>query len=378
MEIKKDVTALQEAIQNNAKKSFNRWTIENAWDYPDKELDFGGVILDSDHGPVLTENGIMQIPGAGKSGKSTLLFNIVYGLALGRDILSLRIGRPYKVLYLNGENSGRTLRDRLLSLRDYYGVDDDAERLVKENFLFASKRLLLPRKEALNDLAGNISDIQPEIVIIDPLKNFYDGEENSADDMRKFMQAIRGVIEEFNVTVIIVHHTGKKKNEHDLYIGRGSSVLADDAEVTAAYSRDTSSKDRYSLSIIGRNCEEFTLHLARHADKPYVFYQADKPRPEPDYKTVAILDALPQRFSTKDFHNEAERQSLSESTAKRRLENCVNEFGLLKKLRRGEYEKVSLRSNSIIDPDELIRVKGSTPIGSDLLTQTQETDKEPF
>ena len=374
--IQRNAAALQQAIEDEGKRSFNKWPIENAWDYPDKKLDFGAVIIDSEHGAVLTEKGIMQITGAGKTGKTMLLFNLTFALALGRNYLSFQINKSYKVLYLNGENSGRTLQERLKLLRDYYGVDDEAEQLIRENFLFVSKGLLLPRKEALNDLKGNISEIQPEIVIIDPLKNFFDGEENSADDMRKFMQAIRQVVEEHNVTVVILHHTGKKKNENDLYTGRGSSVLADDAEITAAFSKDARNKGRFNLSVTGRNCEEFSLHLMRPQDKYFLYHEADKPRPEPDYITVAILDALPQRFSAKDFNNEAERQGLSESTAKRRLENCVNEFGLLKKLRRGEYENVSLRSNSIIDPDEPIRVKGSTPIGSDLLTQTQKTDKE--
>ena len=67
--------------------------------------------------------------------------------------------------------------------------------------------------------------------------------------MRKFMQAIRQVIEECNATVIIIHHTGKKKNENDLYTGRGSSVLADDAEVTAAFSKDSGNKGRFTLSV---------------------------------------------------------------------------------------------------------------------------------
>ena len=78
----------------------------------------------------------------------------------------------------------------------------------------------------------------------------------------------------------------------------------------------------------------------RPEDKYFLYYEADKPMPEPDQSTKAILEALPQRFSTKDFQSQAERQGLSESTAKRRLELCVYEFQLLIKPRRGEYEKV--------------------------------------
>ena len=119
-----------QATENEGKRKYDKWLIENAWDYPDKKLDFGAVIIDSERGPVLIEKGIMQLTGAGKTGKTMLLFNLAYVLALGRNYLSFQINMPYKVLYLNGENSGRTLQERLKLLRDYYGVDDDAEHLI--------------------------------------------------------------------------------------------------------------------------------------------------------------------------------------------------------------------------------------------------------
>lgn len=338
-EVQPDAAKFVEEIRREGIHDFRKWTVENAWDFPDKELKFGAVIIDSEHGPVLTEKGIMQLTGSGKIGKSTLLFNLVYGFVLGRDILSFKVNRPFRILYLNGENSGRTLQDRFRQLRNYFSVDEKSRKLIQENFLFVSVRLLLPKMESLKALRENISEIQPEIVIIDPLKNFFDGEENSADDVRKFMQAIRQIIDELNITVILVHHTGKKQNENDLYSGRGSSVLADDAEVTAAFSRDVSNKGRFNLSVIGRNCEEFSLHLMRDADTPYLFCETNRPKLKPAHSTLAILEALPQKFSTKVFIAEAKKKELSESTAKRRLEDCVTEFQLVKKVRRGEYEK---------------------------------------
>ncbi len=376
---RRDAADLQQAIENEGKRNFNKWIIENAWDYPDKKLDFGAVIIDTEHGAVLTEKGIMQITGAGKTGKTMLLFNLAFALALGRNYLSFQINKPYRVLYLNGENSSRTLQERLKLLRDYYGVDDEAEQLIRENFLFVSKGLLLPRKEALTDLKGNISVIQPEVVIIDPLKNFFDGEENSADDMRKFMQAIRQVVEEHNVTVVILHHTGKKRNENDLYTGRGSSVLADDAETTAAFSKDTSSKGRFKLSITGRNCEEFTLCLVRPEDRYFLYHEADKPEPQPDYITVSILEKLPEQFSTQDFVNEAERQGIPDRTAKRRLSECASEFGLLRRLKQGHYEKVLLMPENTIGISGMkVCAKMPFPIGVGTMAQTSETDGKAF
>jgi len=186
-------------------KGFKVWTIENAVDFPDKELLQGDVILNSDKGAVLTAGGILQLTGAGKIGKSMLLLNLCYGLALGRDTLGFGIGKARKVLYVNGENSALTMQSRLRYLSDYYCIDDEQADSIRGNLLFASTGLLLPKPEAMAEIRGNLAEVKPEVLILDPLKNFYSGEENSADNMREFMAAVRLLIQQFNITVIIVY-----------------------------------------------------------------------------------------------------------------------------------------------------------------------------
>lgn len=348
-----------DAVRNEV-RGFNVWTVENFYEFPDKVLALGDVILDSEDGAVLTAGGVLQLTGAGKIGKSMLLLNLAYGLALGRDTLNFRIDKPRRVLYLNGENSPGTMQERLRCLRDYYCIDHEEAERVRQNLLFASTGVMLPRSEAREEMRGNLAEIRPEILILDPLKNFFSGEENSADNMREFMGAIRQLMAEFSLTVIIVHHTGKRQHENNLYSGRGSSVLGDDAETTVSFQKDASEKGRFTMSVTGRNCDEFTLHIVRQPERWFLYSLADAPEPKPDHTLIEILDGLPDEFRTGQFYEATERKGLSDSTAKRRLADA-REMGLIEVVARGVYRKGSVRSH----PKEMNRLTQNGSEGSD-------------
>ena len=330
-------TVLQE-VKKEA-KGFKVWSIENAYDYPDKLLNHGDIILNSDHGAVLTAGGILQLTGAGKTGKSMLLLNLCYGLAMGKDTLGFGIEKARKVLYINGENSALTMQERFKLLREYYCIDSEQTDKARENLLFASTSLLLPKPEAMREIEGNLSEVRPEILILDPLKNFYSGEENSADNMREFMAAVRVLIEKFSLTVIIVHHTGKKQNENNFYSGRGSSLLADDAETTASFQKDANNKGLFNLFVTGRNCDEFTVHLTRQPERWYLYSLTDKPEPLPDHTLIEIIGLLPDKFTTGQFHEAAVTKGLSVRTAGNRIRTALD-AGLITKVVQGNFRKV--------------------------------------
>ena len=356
-------------------KGFKVWTIENAVDFPDKELLQGDVILNSDKGAVLTAGGILQLTGAGKIGKSMLLLNLCYGLALGRDTLGFGIGKARKVLYVNGENSALTMQSRLRYLSDYYCIDDEQADSIRGNLLFASTGLLLPKPEAMAEIRGNLAEVKPEVLILDPLKNFYSGEENSADNMREFMAAVRLLIQQFNITVIIVHHTGKKQNDNSFYSGRGSSLLADDAETTASFQKDTNNKGLFNLFVTGRNCDEFTLHLTKQPERWYLYNLTDKPEPLPDHTLIEILEQLPAQFRTGAFEDAAHVRGIKRTTCFEKLKTLEN-GGIIKRVARGLYEKVSpeVRNTKGTElnelPDQLAAVVQVVQNSSDCTTRT--------
>jgi len=346
-------------------KGFKVWEVENVVDFPDKVLPQCDVILNSDHGEVLTAGGILQLTGAGKAGKSMLLLNILFGIAAGRDSLGFGISKPRRVVYLNGENSSKTMQTRLKLLKDYFCIDDEQAGLLRKNLLFVNGGFSIQKPEVMKDIQGNLKEIRPDVVVIDPLKNFYSGEEDRADDMRKFMTAVRDLMREFNLTVIIIHHTGKKQNENNLYSGRGSSLLADDAETTVSLQKDANNKGLFNLFVTGRNCDEFTLHLIRQPERWYLYSLTDKPEPLPDHTLIEILDSLPDQFKTGAFEEKAAARSIKRSTCFEKLKILENN-GIIKRVKHGLYEKIS--------PNESPEVQSS--IGAGQLDYVKQDENE--
>jgi phage/plasmid primase-like uncharacterized protein len=79
----------------------------------------------------------------------------------------------------------------------------------------------------LNDLNQVIQDIvdtgvSPKLIVIDTLNRFLAGDENSAKDTRAFLDACGTLMQEFNCTVLIVHHTGLNPEAQNR--ARGSSA----------------------------------------------------------------------------------------------------------------------------------------------------------
>ena len=63
--------------------------------------------------------------------------------------------------------------------------------------------------------------------MIDPIINFFDGEENSNTEIRKLLDRIDRLIELNNVAVLLAHHTGKERADDKSFMSaRGGSVFA--------------------------------------------------------------------------------------------------------------------------------------------------------
>ena len=62
----------------------------------------------------------------------------------------------------------------------------------------------------------------PEIIVVDTLHRFLDGDENSAQDAKSMLDACGALIHEFGCSVILVHHTGVSNEAQ--HRARGSSA----------------------------------------------------------------------------------------------------------------------------------------------------------
>lgn len=171
---------------------------------------------------IAEEDSLVGVFGPAKSGKSFVTVDMACCVATGKDYHDRR-SKEGLVLYLAGEGH-RGLSRRLLA---WEMVNDTKLKNSKLHYSERGVQILddldaeMMRNEALTiqDTYGE----PPKLVIVDTLaRNFGPGNENSTEDMNRWIANIdRFIREEFRCCVVLVHHTG----HGHLARGRGSSVL---------------------------------------------------------------------------------------------------------------------------------------------------------
>ena len=160
--------------------------------------------------------------GDPKSGKSFVTIDMACAVANGRDWHEKRTKKGV-VLYIAGEGNAALAR-RLLAWEKLNNANHKAS-----NIYYSDRGVqMLDALDAqmMRDEALSIQDMYEEevsMVVIDTLaRNFGPGNENSTEDMNKFVSSVdRHIREQFNCAVLLVHHSGYGSNVR----GRGLSLI---------------------------------------------------------------------------------------------------------------------------------------------------------
>jgi RecA-family ATPase len=199
--------------------------------------------------------------GKPKIGKSNWLGAFAAGATTGTDFMDVPFSKPLKVVWFQAEIIAEFLKRRIeLYYRRFAG--DDELRQVGFNNLIISGRL---RKNLMKDadiqaFSDEVAFHNPDIVMIDPVINFFDGEENNNSDIRRLMDRIDMLMEMNNVSVILAHHTGKERADDKTFMSaRGGSVFAGWFDSGIKLSGE---KPEVSMFYEARNAKEPEEHLA--------------------------------------------------------------------------------------------------------------------
>jgi hypothetical protein len=152
------------------------------------------------------------------------------------------------VVYLAGEGH-YGLRGRIAAWKQHNGVDTLGMWLSRAG-------CDLNTREGYQRVISNLNalEIQPKIIVVDTLHRFLNGDENSSQDAKTMLDACSGLIEEFDCTVVLVHHTGV--NEESQHRARGSSAWrgALDIEISIV-----PAKDGKPIEVIQRKSKDAEL-----------------------------------------------------------------------------------------------------------------------
>ena len=166
--------------------------------------------------------------GKPKIGKSHWLGAFATAACTGTEFMGKSFPRPLKVMWLQAEIIEAYITERVNLYLTPYETQSEYIDALGEN-LNVSGRL---RKNLLKDsdidmVSEEIAFHKPDIVMLDPFINFFDGEENSNADIHKLLGRVDRLIELHNVCFIIAHHTGKDRQDDMSFMSaRGGSVFA--------------------------------------------------------------------------------------------------------------------------------------------------------
>lgn len=164
---------------------------------------------------LLQQRSYAEIFGAPGAGKTFVALDIAYAVASGEPWMKRRTHGGV-VLYLAYEGTGGLVK-RAKALRQHYGDKDVPLYLDMASYNLREK----PGREALGAVIAGLP-AKPVLIIIDTFaRALMGGDENSAQDVGNFNDAVVALITNTGACVLIVHHSGKNKSAG----ARGSSAI---------------------------------------------------------------------------------------------------------------------------------------------------------
>jgi len=200
--------------------------------------------------------------GEPKAGKSALALDLAAELVRDVDLenewagFSIFGGR--RVLYLVGEGGRRSMFARWQKRSQGLGVHERARFLT----WFPDPQLMdITQPEEYARLERFIQENGVEVLIVDPLAHFHNGEENDAGDMKRVAGQFIRLQTTTGCASIVVHHTRKAQvtsRKGSPLEGRGSTALygASDGAVMFEFEGDQDDPER-RMTFSLRHAEEY-------------------------------------------------------------------------------------------------------------------------
>ena len=211
---------------------------------------------------ILREGCKMIITGDSKAGKTCLSQNLAVCIAEGRPWLGKFPCQQGKVLYINLEVEAASLFYRFKAMYHAMGIkisDKGGENIVPWN---------------LRGYAAPIDQLAPKIIrrcrntgpykaiIIDPLYKVQQGDENSAQAISDFCNALDKIAHDTGAAVIYDHHHPKGTSGDRKVIDRGAG--------SGVFSRDADALVDISNLDPGNDAADVVKELVKNGERPMV------------------------------------------------------------------------------------------------------------
>lgn len=166
----------------------------------------------------LQSQALIMVHGPSGGGKTFMVLDMVLAVASKGAVpewFENKV-RPGTVVYLAGEGH-HGLRGRVAAWKQHNAVGSLDMWLSRHGLDLNTPAGYQKTVDAIRTLPNS-----PEIIVVDTLHRFLDGDENSAADAKSMLDACAAMINEFDCSVILVHHTGVSNEAQ--HRARGSSA----------------------------------------------------------------------------------------------------------------------------------------------------------
>lgn len=169
-------------------------------------------------GGILPKRGVLLLAGDPKIGKSTLISQMCLDLISGSPFLSeFAIESLVRVLYIFSEGSKKHLqrlyRSQLLGFGTA-GIQIDKE-CKRRLFVFNGRGLSLGKNEGIEQVKQLIGEFRVDVVVLDPICLFFDGDFNKGEVVAKLIRRLHQVAAECGTSFLIAHHFRKPRDKGD-------------------------------------------------------------------------------------------------------------------------------------------------------------------
>jgi putative DNA primase/helicase len=166
----------------------------------------------------LQSEALIMVHGPSGGGKTFMVLDMVMAVA-SKGVVNEWFGNKVRhspVVYLAGEGHFG-LRGRVAAWKQHKGVTGLDMWLSRHGLDLNTPAGYQKTSGAIRALPNS-----PEIIVVDTLHRFLEGDENSATDAKSMLDACSALIQEFGCSVILVHHTGVSSEAQ--HRARGSSA----------------------------------------------------------------------------------------------------------------------------------------------------------
>ncbi len=178
-------------------------------------------------GDLIPQGGLSVLYGPPGEGKTFLALDMALCVSTGRPWHGKAVASA-SIVYISAEGGA--------------GMAKRAEAWLAEHGLSAADNahfILVPpqlwQEEGVTELINCLGDLRPKLIVADTLARcFVGGDENDSKDMGLLIDGVGRLQRAFRCAVLLVHHTGKTKQE----IERGSSALRGAADAMVVVSKD--------------------------------------------------------------------------------------------------------------------------------------------